>query len=83
MHLARQSRGYAIIVLHCSSNDSSVAFLGGRGILASIPKLVASTREIERDAAGGILDDRDAAADLRDRLKRELDAKEQPHEQHT
>ena len=31
--------------------------------------------EIER-AAGGILDDRDAAADLRDRLKRELEARE-------
>ena len=26
--------------------------------------------------AGGVLDDRDAAADLRDRLERELDARE-------
>ena len=26
--------------------------------------------------AGGVLDDRDAAADLRDRLQRELDARE-------
>ena len=32
-------------------------------------------KETER-AAGGILDDRDAAADLRDRLKRELEARE-------
>ena len=28
--------------------------------------------------AGGVLDDRDAAADLRDRLQRELDARETP-----
>ena len=28
------------------------------------------------DRVGGVLDDRDAAADLRDRLQRELDARE-------
>ena len=38
-------------------------------------KLGRLNEEIER-AAGGILDDRDAAADLRDRLKRELEARE-------
>ena len=31
--------------------------------------------ELER-RVGGVLDDRDAAADLRDRLQRELDARE-------
>ena len=31
--------------------------------------------ELEK-RAGGVLDDRDAAADLRDRLQRELDARE-------
>ena len=34
-----------------------------------------SGKEIER-AAGGVLDDRDAAADLRDRLQRELAARQ-------
>ena len=38
-------------------------------------KLGRLNEEIER-AAGGVLDDRDAAADLRDRLQRELDARE-------
>ena len=38
-------------------------------------KLGRLNEEIER-AAGGILDDRDAAAELRDRLKRELEARE-------
>ena len=37
-------------------------------------KLGRLNEEIER-AAGGVLDDRDAAADLRDRLQRELDAR--------
>ena len=38
-------------------------------------KLGRLNEEIER-AAGGVLDDRDAAADLRDRLQRELEARE-------
>ncbi len=37
-------------------------------------KLGRLNEEIER-AAGGVLDDRDAAADLRDRLQRELEAR--------
>ena len=40
-------------------------------------KLGRLNKEIER-AAGGVLDVRDAAADLRDRLQRELDARELP-----
>ena len=38
-------------------------------------KLGRLNEEIER-AAGGVLDDRDAAADLRDRLQREIEARE-------
>ena len=38
-------------------------------------KIDGLNKELER-MAGGVLDDRDAAADLRDRLQRELDARE-------
>lgn len=38
-------------------------------------KIDGLNKDLER-MAGGVLDDRDAAADLRDRLQRELDARE-------
>ena len=48
---------------------------GGNHIHCLDQKLGRLNEEIER-AARGIFDDRDAAADLRDRLKRELEARE-------
>ena len=47
---------------------------GGNHIHCLDQKLRRLNEEIER-AARGIFDDRDAAADLRDRLKRELEAR--------
>ena len=47
---------------------------GGNHIHCLDQKLGRLNEEIER-AARGIFDDRDAAADLRDRLKRELEAR--------
>ena len=57
------------------SNLYRYKWQGGNHTHCLDQKLGRLNEEIER-AAGGILDDRDAAADLRDRLKLELDARE-------
>ena len=47
----------------------------GAGRLDLDSKVGTLNSELER-RVGGVLDDRDAAADLRDRLQRQLDARE-------